>query len=94
MGVPIVTLCGDTPASRVGASLLSNAGLHDLVARTTDDFVSIAVNLTKDLKRLQSLREHLRDMMTHSPLCDVQKFIFNLEVCYRQMWEKWCKSVE
>jgi protein O-GlcNAc transferase len=93
MGVPVITLAGTAYHSRVGVSLLSNVGLPELVAKTPDEYVSIAVNLAKDLKRLQSLREHLRDMMKDSPLCDAKRFITNLEMCYRKMWEKWCKSV-
>jgi protein O-GlcNAc transferase len=93
MGVPVITLAGSTHASRVGLSLLSNIGLTDLVAKTFDGYVSIAINLAKDLNRLQSLREHLRDMMRSSPLCDAKRFTANLEIYYRQIWERWCKSV-
>jgi protein O-GlcNAc transferase len=93
MGVPVISLCGNTHASRVGASLLSNVGIPELVARTSDEYVSIAINLAKDLQRLKSLREHLRDMMTYSALCDAKRFAFNLELCYRKIWETWCKSV-
>jgi predicted O-linked N-acetylglucosamine transferase (SPINDLY family) len=93
MGVPVITLAGDAYHARSGISLLSNVGLQELVAKTSDEYISIAIHLAKDLKRLQSLREHLRDMMTYSPLCDVKRFTANLELCYREIWETWCKSV-
>jgi protein O-GlcNAc transferase len=93
MGVPVITLAGTAYHSRVGVSLLSNVSLPELVAKTSDEYVSIAINLAKDLKRLQSLREHLRDMMTYSPLCDAKRFTVNLELCYRKIWETYCKSV-
>jgi predicted O-linked N-acetylglucosamine transferase (SPINDLY family) len=93
MGVPVITLEGNPHASRVGVSLLSNVGLQELIALTTEEYIKIAVNLADDLKGLQSLRERLRDMMKHSPLCDAKRFTANLENCYRQIWEKWCKSV-
>jgi protein O-GlcNAc transferase len=92
MGVPVITLQGNTHASRVGASLLSNAGVPDLIAKTTDDYLSTAVNLAKDLERLQSLRDRLRNMMMNSPLCNAKKLTMDLEVCYRKMWERWCRS--
>jgi protein O-GlcNAc transferase len=92
MGVPVITLAGTAYHSRVGVSLLSNVGLPELVAKTSDEYVSIAINLAKDLKRLQSLREHLREIMKDSPLCDAKRFTTNLEMCYRKMWETWCKS--
>ncbi|MBM4147290.1 MAG: hypothetical protein FJ240_13630, partial [Nitrospira sp.] len=57
-----------------------------------DEYVKIAVDLARDLNRLQSLRERLRDMMAHSPLMNKTRFIMNLENCYRTMWEKWCND--
>jgi protein O-GlcNAc transferase len=92
MGVPVITLSGNAHVSRVGTSLLSNIGLSDLIAKTSEEYISIAVDLAKDLKKLQSLREHLRDMMKRSPLCDKKKFTANLEMYYRAMWKIWCKS--
>jgi protein O-GlcNAc transferase len=93
MGVPVVTLAGTAYHSRVGISLLSNVGLPELVAKTLDEYISITVNIAKDLERLQLLRERLREMMKHSPLCDAERFIGNLEICYRNIWKMWCNAV-
>ena len=93
MGVPVITLEGTAYHARVGVSLLSSVGLPELVAKTPEEYTSIAVNLAKDLKRLRSLRQHLRDMMRYSPLCDAKRFTTNLERCYRQIWATWCTSV-
>jgi protein O-GlcNAc transferase len=92
MGVPVVTFAGNIHACRVGKSLLTNIGLPELVSGTFEEYVSIAVNLAHDLKRLQALRESLRDTMLHSPLTDAKRFIMNLENCYRTMWERWCRK--
>jgi protein O-GlcNAc transferase len=92
MGVPVINLAGTAYHSRVGISLLSNAGLKDLVAETRDQYIEIAVNLAKDMKRLRSFRDQLRDMMKTSPLCHAERFTANLETSYRQVWKKWCKS--
>jgi protein O-GlcNAc transferase len=95
MGVPVVTLAGSAYAARAGVSLLSNAGLPELVAGTPEEYISIAVNLANDVEKLRFLREHLRDMMMKSPLCDAKRFTANLEDCYRRIWETWCgKGVE
>jgi protein O-GlcNAc transferase len=92
MGVPVITLAGNTHASRVGVSLLSNVGLKEFIAQTSEEYINIAVNLARDIQRLQFLREHLRNMMTKSPLCDSKRFTANLETCYRRMWETWCRK--
>jgi protein O-GlcNAc transferase len=92
MGVPVVSLAGDTHASRVGISLLSNIGLKNLIGNTYEDYAGIAVDLAYDMKELRSLRERLREMMAQSPLTDARQFTANLENCYRKIWEDWRNS--
>jgi protein O-GlcNAc transferase len=92
MGVPVITLAGDTHASRVGVSLLTNAGLPELIAETIEEYVSIAVDLAGNLKRLQILRESLRGTMAYSALTDAKRFTSALESRYREMWKLWCNN--
>jgi predicted O-linked N-acetylglucosamine transferase (SPINDLY family) len=90
MGVPVVTLAGRTHASRVGVSLLSNVGLADLVAESTDEYKSIITGLADNVERLSSLRSSLRGIMAQSLLTDAKRFTGNLEKAYRDMWTEWC----
>jgi protein O-GlcNAc transferase len=92
MGVPVITLAGNTHVSRVGVSLLSNLGLGEFIAGTTDEYVEIAVRLAADIDKLRSLREALRQMMKNSPLMNARQFTVDLENCYRTMWENWCRD--
>jgi protein O-GlcNAc transferase len=92
MGVPVITLAGKTHASRVGVSLLSNVGLEDLIAESPDEYLEIAVRLAGDFRRLQRLRESLRDKVAGSPLTDSKRFVSDLEKSYRAMWKEWCKK--
>jgi len=92
MGAPVITLQGNAHASRVGTSLLSNIGLTELIATTQEEYVNIAVDLATDRERLCTLREGLRGRMAQSPLTDVKLFTSDLEICYKEVWEKWCKA--
>lgn len=92
MGVPVVSLAGQTPVSRGGLSLLSNVGLADLVAPNEDDFVRIAVDLATHLDHLVALRANLRPRMQASPLLDAPRFARHLENAYRTMWQRWCST--
>ncbi|MEW6585450.1 MAG: tetratricopeptide repeat protein [Nitrospirota bacterium] len=93
MGVPVITLAGNTHVSRVGVSLLSNAGLPELVASTSGEYAAKAVSLANDTDRLKTLRERLRQMMKNSPLTDQKSFTAHLERAYCEMWKKWCATV-
>ena len=90
MGVPVITLAGKTHASRVGASLLNNVGLPDLVATTPEDYVQRAIALATDPPRLAGLRQDMRPRMQASSLMDAALFTRNVEAAYRKMWRAWC----
>ncbi len=91
MGVPVVTLAGQTPPGRAGLSIATNLGLPELVARTEDDYVRIAAGLTKDLRALGDLRARLRGRMEASPLMDAPRYARNVERAYRGAWKRWCE---
>jgi predicted O-linked N-acetylglucosamine transferase (SPINDLY family) len=90
MGVPFVTFAGRLPVSRVGGTLLSYLGLHELVAETADAYVEIAARLAGDLGRLHTLRIKMRERMQTSPLLDAKRFARVVEDAYREMWRRWC----
>jgi predicted O-linked N-acetylglucosamine transferase (SPINDLY family) len=85
MGVPVVTLAGTRHSARVGASLLSFAGLPELVAQTPDDYVSIATALARDPERLAGYRAGLRAHLSRSPLLDGARFARSFEAALRSM---------
>lgn len=92
MGVPVVTLAGKSHVSRVGVSLLTNVGLPELIAQSSEDYIRIATELANDLPRLQNLHSTLRQRMQQSPLMDAPNFARNIEAAYRQMWHTWCQT--
>ncbi|HEX5242872.1 MAG TPA: tetratricopeptide repeat protein [Tepidisphaeraceae bacterium] len=92
MGVPVVTLIGQTVVGRAGWSQLNNLGLADLAAQTPEQFVEIAVNLANDLDRLAELRRSLRSRMEASALMDRKRYAQSAEIAYRQMWREWCEK--
>jgi predicted O-linked N-acetylglucosamine transferase (SPINDLY family) len=92
MGVPVVTLAGRTAVGRAGLSVLTTAGLADLVARSQDEYIAVAVKLAADRRRLAELRRTLRGRMENSPLTDKKRFARNVEEAYRRMWRQWTEE--
>lgn len=92
MGVPIVTLRGDRHATRVGASLLANVALGDLIATSEDMYMQIASGLASDIATLDGLRTELRGRLTNSTLVDSGRLAKEIESVYRQMWRVWCNT--
>lgn len=92
MGVPTVTMPGETFASRHSASHMSNAGLADWVVEGADAYVARALTAVADIDALARLRDGLRGRMRASPLCDAPRFGRSLDGALRQAWREWCTS--
>jgi len=92
MGVPVVTLEGRTSVGRAASSALHNLGLSQLVARTAEEFVSMAAGLAGDLKTLAELRSGLRQRMQKSALTDGARFARYMENIYRQLRQQLAKA--
>src|SRR5262245_5556893 len=91
MGVPVITLRGHRHAGRVGASLLTQIGLTDLIANSIEEYVEIAVALAGNSGRLDDLRHALRPRMAASTMCDEGAFACKMEAAFRTMWQHWCQ---
>jgi len=91
MGVPVVTLAGKLAVGRGSSSILSNAGLPDLVAGGVAAYVAVAAQLAADLPRLAALRAGLRERLERSPLTDAPRFARDAEAAFRLMWRRWCQ---
>jgi predicted O-linked N-acetylglucosamine transferase (SPINDLY family) len=92
MGIPVVTLKGQTAIGRGGVSLLHSLALEELVAETPAQYVKIAAGLASDLSRLRNMRQTLRQRMKDSPLMDASRFARHMEAAYRSMWRQWCSG--
>ena len=82
MGVPVVTLKGDSHGTRFGCSILANLGLEDLAAADAADYVRKAAALAEDTELLAALHRNLRPMMEKSPLMDGASYVAALEAGY------------
>lgn len=74
MGVPVVTLVGEAMFERLSYSILTNAGLGDLCARTQEEYLATALKLAADPARRAALRTGLRGMLKESPLGQTKQF--------------------
>ncbi len=90
MGVPVVTLGGVAPASRVGVSLLTGIGLPELAAHTTEQYIQAAVDLARDRERMAKLRTGMRQRMSASPLMDGPGFARDFQGAMRDVWCRLC----
>jgi predicted O-linked N-acetylglucosamine transferase (SPINDLY family) len=84
--LPVLTCTGRTFAARVAASLLSAAGLAQLVTSSLQEYEALAIELARSPARLAALRTRLTSNRESLPLFDTPRFCRHLEAAYRRMW--------
>lgn len=84
-GVPVVTLAGDAHPSRIGASLLSAAGLPELITHSLEDYERTASKLAGSRELLDSVGDRLALAHGSAPLFDPHRLARHLEWAYAEM---------
>ncbi|MEO9160929.1 MAG: tetratricopeptide repeat protein [Casimicrobiaceae bacterium] len=92
-GCPVVTLRGETFASRVAASLLTAVGLPELVCSDVKGYVATAVALARNADERRRLREHLEGPGRASALFDTAATTRALEAAYAAMADQFRRQV-
>jgi len=88
-GLPLVTCAGQSFVSRVAGSLLTAAGVPELITYNLQDYEALALGLAQNPDRLKSVRDKIVRTRAQMPLFDIQKYVGNLEKAYRAMWKTW-----
>jgi len=86
MGVPVITLSGNLHVGRVGASILTNVGLTDFIAKDIESYIELAVEMAANTSYLEEIRKGLRERMQGASLCDGRSFAIDVESAYQEMW--------
>jgi predicted O-linked N-acetylglucosamine transferase (SPINDLY family) len=94
MGVPIVSMVGQSFKSRMGVGLLTYLGRSDWLAETAEDYVRIACGLAADIEALNTLRLGLRSEVEASALMREDIFNHHFGEGLRAMWLQWLASAE
>ena len=88
-GVPVLTLAGQSFASRVAASLLNAIGLPELITNTQEEYEALAIELAMNPQKLTDIKLKLARNRLTTPLFDTPLFTKNLEAAYIKMYERY-----
>eukprot|EP00096_Caligus_rogercresseyi_P002006 TRINITY_DN1360_c0_g1_i2.p1 TRINITY_DN1360_c0_g1~~TRINITY_DN1360_c0_g1_i2.p1 ORF type:complete len:659 (+),score=198.35 TRINITY_DN1360_c0_g1_i2:1586-3562(+) len=88
-GTPMVTLPGETLASRVASSQLMALGCPELIAKDRKEFENIAIKLGTDKDFLRGIRAKVWKARMESPVFNVKTYASNLERTFKLMWNKY-----
>lgn len=88
MGVPVISMRGESPASRVGSSLLSQLGRSDWIAEDPDSYVERVSELIGNEQERKLFRVTSRAQMYQSGLTNTRVFASNWSHVVRELWAK------
>ncbi|MBU3578371.1 hypothetical protein, partial [Polynucleobacter sp. UK-Kesae-W10] len=88
-GLPVLTLMGQSFASRVAASLLNAIGLPELITTTPEQYEARAIELALQPETLIAIKAKLAANRLSTPLFDTPLFTKHLESAYQQMYERY-----
>jgi predicted O-linked N-acetylglucosamine transferase (SPINDLY family) len=88
-GLPVLTLVGQSFASRVAASLLNAIGLPELITNTQEEYEALAIELAMNPQKLRDIKLKLARNRLTTPLFDTPLFTKNLEAAYIKMMKRY-----
>lgn len=88
-GLPVLTLIGESFASRVAASVLNAIRLPRLVTSTQEEYEALAVELANNPEKLRAIKEQLERNRLTTPLFDTLRFTRHIEQAYTQIYERY-----
>jgi len=92
-GLPVLTCPGESFAARVAASVVTAAGLPELVAPDVAAYERLAIELAENPGRLAALKHRLAENRATCALFDTPTFTRNLESLYGRMYERYQKGL-
>lgn len=87
-GLPVLTVLGDTPAARLGATLATAADAPELIAPDLKSYERSAIELASDNEARQVLRQKLLANRCRSPLFDHGQYQRHLETALEAAWRQ------
>ena len=94
MGLPMLTLKGESYQARMGASILNAMNLPELVTTTSKEYESLAIELAKNPEKLKAVKDKLVSNLSTAPLFNTSLFTKNLETAYTEMYERYQQGLE
>jgi len=89
VGLPVLTLLGESFAGRVAASLLRAEGIPELIAADPQSYEQLAIELAGNPVKLAAVRQKLAGNRLTTPLFDTELYARHLDAAYIAMFERY-----
>jgi predicted O-linked N-acetylglucosamine transferase (SPINDLY family) len=88
-GLPVITLMGQSFASRLSGTLLNAVGLNELIATTEKDYEDLIINLAKDSNQLKIIKNKLEKNKINQPIFNTKLYTKKIESAYKEIYKRY-----
>lgn len=93
-GLPVLTLMGESFASRVAASLLNAIGLSELITSNQEEYEELAIELAMNPNKLSDIKFKLERNRLTTQLFDTPLFTKNIEAAYIKIYDRYQNDLQ
>jgi len=94
MGLPVLTLKGNSYPSRMASSIIHSVNMPELITSSQEDYESLAIELAIDLEKLKIIKDKLLSNLSTAPLYDTPLFTKSLESAFSKMYDSYQKGLD
>ena len=87
MGVPVISLNGETFVSRVSSTILKQCQQDEFVCDGYDNYIFNAIKASQLTKNGRLKRGKIRQMLLDSPLLNHNEYAKQVEAAYLDIWK-------
>ena len=92
--LPIITIKGDSFASRVASSLLSSVGLEELITTSGQEYEELAVKIAENKNFYKEIKDKLKKNIIDMPLFNSKLFTKKLETAYIEVYKNYNENIK
>ena len=94
MGLPILTLDGNSFNSREASNIVSAVSMPEMIVESQNEYESIAVELATNPKKFKVVKDKLVDNLPNAPLYNTRLFAKNIESAFKTMFERYHQGLD
>jgi protein O-GlcNAc transferase len=88
MGLPVLTLMGESYPSRMAGSILNAANLPELITTSVEEYESLAIELGSNPNKHQIIKKKLESSLSKAPLYDTALFTRSIEFAFKEVYQR------
>ena len=92
--LPIITIKGNSFASRVASSLLSSVGLEELITKSGKEYEELAVKIAENKNFYKEIKDKLKKNIIDMPLFNSKLFTKKLETAYTEVYKNYNENIK